>query len=33
MTEFIRQYLPVLIVGAIIGSFTLVFVASDISLE
>jgi len=33
MTEFIRQYLPVLIVGAIIGSFTLVFVAAYIALQ
>jgi len=33
MTEFVRQYLPVLIVGAIIGSFTLVFVAAYIALQ
>jgi len=33
MTEFIRQYLPILIVGAIIGSFTIVFVAAYIVLQ
>ena len=33
MTEFVRQYLPILIVGAIIGSFTIVFVAAYIALQ
>ena len=33
MSEFVRQYLPVLIVGAIIGSFALVFVAAYIALQ
>ena len=33
MTEFIRQYLPILIVGAIIGAFTIVFVLAYIALQ
>ena len=33
MLEFVRQYLPILIVGAIIGSFTIVFVAAYIALQ
>ena len=33
MAEFVRQYLPILIVGAIIGSFTIVFVAAYIALQ
>ena len=33
MTEFVRQYLPILIVGAIIGSFTIVFVMAYIALQ
>ena len=33
MTEFVRQYLPILIVGAIIGSFTIVFVLAYIALQ
>ena len=33
MLEFVRQYLPVLIVGAIIGTFTIVFVAAYIALQ
>ena len=33
MTEFIHAYLPILIVGAIIGSFTIVFVLAYIALQ
>ena len=33
MVEFVRQYLPILIVGAIIGSFTVVFVLAYIALQ
>ena len=33
MTEFVRQYLPILIVGAIIGAFTVVFVLAYIALH
>ena len=33
MSEFVRQYLPILIVGAIIGGFTVVFVAAYIALR
>ena len=33
MTEFVRQYLPILIVGAIIGAFTVVFVLAYIALQ
>ena len=33
MAEFVRQYLPILIVGAIIGTFTVVFVLAYIALQ
>ena len=33
MTEFVRAYLPILIVGAIIGAFTVVFVLAYIALQ
>ena len=33
MVEFVRAYLPILIVGAIIGSFTVVFVLAYIALQ
>ena len=33
MTEILRQYLPILIVGAIIGTFAIVFVAAYIALQ
>ena len=33
MVEFVRQYLPILIVGAIIGAFTIVFVLAYIALQ
>ena len=33
MVEFVRQYLPILIVGAIIGSFAVVFVLAYIALR
>ena len=33
MAEFARQYLPILIVGAIIGTFTIVFVLAYIALQ
>ena len=33
MLDFARQYLPILIVGAIIGAFTIVFVLAYIALE
>ena len=33
MTEFIHAYLPILIVGAIIGSFTIVFVLAYMALQ
>ena len=33
MAEFVRQYLPILIVGAIIGTFTIVFVLAYIALQ
>jgi len=33
MAEFVRQYLPILIVGAIIGAFTIVFVLAYIALQ
>ena len=33
MLEFARQYLPILIVGAIIGAFTLLFVMAYIALQ
>ena len=33
MAEFVRQYLPILIVGAIIGAFTVVFVLAYIALQ
>ena len=33
MAEFVRQYLPILVVGAIIGSFTVVFVLAYIALQ
>ena len=33
MIEFVRNYLPILIVGAIIGSFTIVFVLAYIALQ
>ena len=33
MVEFVRQYLPIVIVGAIIGAFTIVFVLAYIALQ
>ena len=33
MIEFVQQYLPILIVGAIIGSFTIVFVLAYLALQ
>ena len=33
MTNFLRQYLPIVIVGAIIGTFAIVFVAAYIALQ
>ena len=33
MFEFVRQYLPILIVGAIIGAFTVVFVLAYLALQ
>ena len=33
MAEFVQQYLPILIVGAIIGAFTIVFVLAYIALQ
>ena len=33
MLEFVQQYLPILIVGAIIGAFTIVFVLAYIALQ
>mgnify|MGYP003536831715 FL=1 len=33
MVDFVRQYLPILIVGALIGAFTIVFVLAYIALQ
>ena len=33
MADFVRQYLPILIVGAIIGTFTILFVLAYIALQ
>ena len=33
MADFVRQYLPILIVGAIIGAFAIVFVLAYLALQ
>ena len=33
MLDFVHQYLPILIVGAIIGAFTVVFVLAYLALQ